>query len=144
MPLSGNQASWPASYKKDGWYQITASYSGDAVNSYSKVGLGEYVGKLPVSTRTKVSSSQAHSVYGQAVTFSSKITWGEGSGIIPDGETITFLDDNHQIGTATTAGGVATFTTSALTVGKHTIFAKYPGDPSLKPSQGSVKQIVSQ
>lgn len=47
--------------------------------------------------------------------------------IMPTG-TIAFMDGGSQIGTATIAGGTATFTTATLTTGTHSITAIYSGD----------------
>ena len=49
--------------------------------------------------------------------------------VMPTG-TIAFMDGGTQIGTATIASGAATFTTSALTAGPHSITAVYSGDNS--------------
>ncbi len=49
--------------------------------------------------------------------------------VMPTG-TIAFMDGGTQIGTATIASGTATFTTTALTTGPHSITAVYSGDNS--------------
>jgi len=63
-------------------------------------------------------------------------------GAIPNGELVTFYDNGAAIGAGTTSGGVATFTTSSLTVKKHSVKASYPGDDTFEPSSGLVEQIV--
>ena len=141
-PLTNNQASCAVSYTRAGWHFIIAAYSGDAANNYSTSSeLGEYVGAVPVGTRTRVSSSESHSVYGHAVTFTAKMTWAGGT--VPNGESVTFYNGTNSIGTGTTSGGIATFTTSLLPIGKLAIGASYSGDSNFKPSQGKVTQIVS-
>ena len=57
-------------------------------------------------------------------------------------ETVTFYDAATQIGAATTAAGVATFTTSSLTPKIHVIAAVYAGDATFQTSTGLVVQIV--
>ncbi len=143
QPLVNNQATWgPESYTKTGYRTITAEYSGDAVNGYSSSPvLSQYIGNLPVATSTKITSSASHLVYGQAVTFTASIRWGGGT--VPNGESVTFYDGTNPIGTGTTAGGIATFTTSSLAAGTHTIGASYPGDGTFKPSKGKITQVVS-
>jgi hypothetical protein len=69
-------------------------------------------------------------VYGQSVTFKATVSVdGPGAGV-PTG-TVTFKDGTKTLGTGTlsTSGGVttATFTTSALAVGTHSITAVYGG-----------------
>jgi Bacterial Ig-like domain (group 3) len=64
-------------------------------------------------------------------------------GKIPDGETITFYDGSTPIGTGSTRGGVATFTTSSLSVKAHTVKATYAGDSTFAVSSGTAQQVVS-
>jgi hypothetical protein len=92
-------------------------------------------------TTTTVATSGSPSQLGQPVTFTATITSTRGP--IANGRTITFFDGTTKIGTGTTAQGVATFTTSSLTAGTHTIKAKFPGYPFFKPSSGTVKQVVN-
>lgn len=68
-----------------------------------------------------VSSSANPSTYGGAVTFTATISSG------PTG-TITFYDGAVQIGTGTISGTTATFATSSLKAGTHSITASYPGN----------------
>ncbi len=75
-----------------------------------------------VGTTTALSSSQNPSSAGQPVKFTAKVT-----GLSPTG-TVTFFDGGTQIGTGALAGGTATFTTSSLTAGSHSITGRYSGD----------------
>jgi len=74
------------------------------------------------------------------VTFTATVTSTHGA--IPDGELVTFYDGKLAIGTGTTAGGVATFTTSSLKAETHSIKATYAGDDTFEPSTGLVRQVV--
>jgi hypothetical protein len=57
---------------------------------------------------------------------------------------VTFLDGTTALGTATLSAGVATFTTSILSVGAHTITASYGGDANyLTSSSTGLTQQVS-
>jgi hypothetical protein len=56
-----------------------------------------------------------------------------GSGATPTG-TVSFRDGGVSIGTATLAAGVATFSTTALTLGSHTITASYGGNGTFSAS----------
>jgi Bacterial Ig-like domain (group 3)/Autotransporter beta-domain/IPT/TIG domain len=82
----------------------------------------------PTSNLT-ISSSRNPSSAGQAVTFTATVA---GAGGTPTG-TVAFLDNGSPIGTGTLASGIATFTTSILSVGSHTITASYGGDGAFKP-----------
>ena len=83
-------------------------------------------------------SSQNPSANGQAVTFTATIT--SKNGPPPDGEIIVF----EPVGQAAMVGGVATYTTSALAVGKTKITAVYDGDLNFITSRStSFFQVVN-
>lgn len=94
--------------------------------------------RVPVTT-TAVSTSGSPSLSGQPVTFTATVT---SIFPVPDGGTVTFFDGITQIGTATTSGGIATFTTFSLSVGLHEIKAVYAGEGSFKKSFGDVRRVV--
>jgi hypothetical protein len=79
---------------------------------------------------------------GQLVTFTASVAWGHGTP--PDGELVTFNDltTGLTLGTSPLSGGVATFTTSSLAQGTHTIRAKYSGDAEFSPSYATLTQMV--
>jgi len=97
-------------------------------------------GESKAPTSTTVVSSLNPSVHGQAVTFTATVFSIDGE--IPDGERVTFYSCGKMIGTGTTSGGVATFTTSLLGVGSHTIKAAYAGDATYAPSSATLMQVV--
>lgn len=76
-------------------------------------------------TITSLSTSAFNLTVGQAVTFSTQVSVPNG-GPVPAGS-ISFLNGQTLLGTATLAGGAASFTTSALSPGPHTITAAYSG-----------------
>ena len=139
VKLVGGQAVYRVTYSGPGTHPITATYSGDTANATStSATLTEYVGVAPTTTTLTTSGSPSH--VGQPVTFTATVKWTYGT--VPDGELVTFFDGTTTIGTGTTASGVATFTTSSLTVKTHTIKATYAGDAKFKPSSGKVTQVV--
>src|SRR6266436_1257975 len=73
-------------------------------------------------------SSLSPSAFGHAVTFTATVKPASGSGI-PTG-TVTFNDGATALGTGTLSGGIATFMTSGLGAGAHSITALYGGDAS--------------
>jgi hypothetical protein len=138
----GNEATIGIYYPTKGNYTISAAYSGDAINSYSDSNqLREVISNVPISTSTRLSSSALYSIFGETVTFSATIR--STIGPLPDGATVTFFDGTSLIGMTTTAAGIATFVTSSLAPGKHTIIASYSGDASFRPSRAGIKQTVS-
>jgi len=92
-------------------------------------------------TTTGLSTSPNPSVVGQPVTFTSVVTSAVG---IPTG-TVTFSDGGASIGTGNMNGsGQATFSTSSLSAGTHTITAQYGGDASFGSSTSApVSQAVN-
>jgi len=92
------------------------------------------VGKAPATVT--LASSVNPSAPGQAITFSAGVTTGATG-------TVTFLDGSTILGTGTITGGAATFTTSALAIGTHSITASYGGDSSYNAGVSAVlTQVV--
>jgi hypothetical protein len=133
--LSGGVATVTTSSLTAGTHSIVATYAGDTNLAASQGSLTQVVSKKP--TTTTVTSSLNPSTFGQSVTFTATV-----SPAPPNGETVTFTADGNPLGTGTLSGGVATVTTSSLTVGSHTIVASYPGDTNLAASQASLTQTV--
>lgn len=88
------------------------------------------------ATATALSSSANPLAVGQSVTFTATVTSPAGT---PTG-TIQFLADGSNLGSpvALNASGVATFTTSSLSVGTHNITAAYSGDANYVASAGAL------
>jgi uncharacterized repeat protein (TIGR01451 family) len=84
------------------------------------------------ATNTTLTSSVNPSTFGQSVTFTATVAKSGGSGT-PTG-TVTFKDGATTLGTVPLSGATASFTTSSLAVGNHSITATYNGDGSFSPS----------
>jgi Bacterial Ig-like domain (group 3) len=95
------------------------------------------------STTTTVTSSANPSVSGQKVTFTATVkVVAPGSGT-PTG-TVTFYNGSTVLGTGSLSGGIATFTTSSLSVGTHSIKAVYSGSSDCQTSTSAVlTQVVN-
>ena len=102
--------------------------------SYNAV--SQTVNKAP--TTTSLTSNSNPSTYGNSTTFTATI-----SPAVPNGEAVTFYDGSNTIGTANTLGGVAIFSTNALSVGTHPITATYSGDVNFILSSNGVSQTVN-
>jgi len=98
-----------------------------------------YVTKRKYITNTVLSSGTNPSVFGQSVTFTATVSSAAES--TPTG-TVTFQDGATSLGSGTVASGQATFTTSSLTIGSHSITGQYRGDRISKESSGSLTQNV--
>lgn len=123
--LVGGVATFTTSSLTPGTYDITARYEGssDFRSSTSATPLVQNV--LQAVTNTTVTSSSPTSVFGQPVTFTATVSVTNGVGI-PDGQ-VRFVADGVPLGFGTLTNGVATLTTSGLTVGAHSITAEYQG-----------------
>src|ERR1019366_2667757 len=92
------------------------------------------------TTTTTLASSQNPSTYRQPVTFTATVA-PQFSGT-PTGS-VVFKDGTKTLKTVTLSGGVASYTTSTLTSGTHTITATYNGSASFDGSSGSLTQTVN-
>jgi hypothetical protein len=139
VPLSSGQASLSTSALTAGSHSITASYSGDTrfLGNTSAV-LAEMVNRA--QTATAASTSVTTFIFNQSVTLTATVgAISPGSGI-PTG-TVTFKDGNTTLGTGNLSSGTATFTTSLLAVGSHSITAVYGGDSNF---MGSASTAMAQ
>lgn len=128
-----------------GVHSVLASYSGNAnfLSSRSAV-VSQTVSKNSVSLT--LTSATNPSTFGQAVTFTVKAApappGGSPGTAMPSGA-VSFSDGAAVLGSATLDNnGVATFTTSALTAGSHTITASYGGDANFSEGSSSQIQVV--
>jgi uncharacterized repeat protein (TIGR03803 family) len=116
----------------------TTYYGGNALSCSSNKGCGTV---FEIPKETTVLSPLLPVFYGAPATFMATVT---AIAAAPSG-TVTLMDGTATLGTQVLNGsGVATLTTSALTVGNHTITAVYGGDSVLAPStSASLVQVVS-
>jgi hypothetical protein len=125
--LSGGKTTFSTSTLVAGSHSITASYGGDSnYNTSTSKALAQTVNKA--NTTIAVASSANPSTYGSSVKFTATVT--------PSGATlnVTFSDGSTMLGTGTLSGGKATFNTSTLIAGSHSITASYGGDPNYNSS----------
>jgi hypothetical protein len=143
VPVSGGIASTNTTALPQGSDSITASYSGDTnYNSSNSAPLTQVV---KANTITALTSVPNPSVVGQSVTFNATVTVAGGIGSSPTGGSVTFFDGTTTLGTGTLNGqGLASLSTSALTLGSHTITAVYNGDTNDVSSTSSpLTQVVN-
>jgi hypothetical protein len=151
---SGHVELYAASGSADGnelvKYTDTAAFNKPLNGSFSVAAttsaLSEFRGVAfapQLGTTTMLASSLNPSDPGQPVTFTATVSGQHGS--TPRG-TVTFMDGDHLLGVALLGGGThqATFATSALSAGSHSITAVYSGDTFYQPSTSAVlKQVVN-
>src|SRR5262249_35733291 len=112
-------------------HSITAEYTGDATFSGStSSALSQTVNKA--SSTTTLTSSRNPSRVGQSVTFKATVSPSAATG------TVRFFDGSTLLGSVALSGGSASFTTSGLAMGSHSITAQYVGDGNYNGSTSAV------
>jgi len=138
VTLSSGHATYSTSSLSTGTHTVIATYGGDAGNSGSTGTLSpsQVVNSNGVATTTAVSSSLNPSTYGGTVTFTATVT-----GSSPTG-TVQFKIDGTNAGSPVAlSSGHATYTTSALSGGTHTVTATYGGDANNQGSVGTLSPV---
>ncbi|OWK44010.1 Ig-like domain repeat protein [Fimbriiglobus ruber] len=140
--LSGGVVTFTTSALAVGSHSITAVYSDDTnFTASTSAAVTETVN--PANTTTTLAASTNTATYGQAVTLTATVAAVAPGAGMPTG-TVTFKDGSTTLGTGTLSGGVATFTTSALAVGSHSITATYGTVTSFTGStSGSLAETVN-
>jgi len=124
--LNAGQATLALSSLSVGPHSITAVYNGDSnFTPSTSPPLAQII--TVASTTTAVSSSADPSVSGQSIIFNASVSAAGPGGGTPTGQ-VTFQDGSTVLGTVVLSSGHATFTTSSLAVGTHSISAVYSGD----------------
>ncbi len=135
--LSNGNATTSIATLPAGTQNLTASYSGDTNYSASQSGAVQQTVN-PIGTATILTSNPNPSIFGQAVTLTASVTPATATG------TITFLDGSNTLGTFNLVNGSASFTTSTIAVGTHTLTASYGSDAGNAPSTSPpIDQIVA-
>jgi autotransporter-associated beta strand protein len=128
---STGHATFQTSSLAQGTHTITATYSGDS--NFLTSTSSPLTQTVQLASATVLTSSPNPSVFGQSVTFMATVTAVAGTGT-PTG-TVTFLEGTTVLGSGTlNANGVATFTSTMLSAGSHSITASYSGDTMFAPS----------
>ncbi len=142
VPLNANgQASATISTLGAGTYNLVAIYA--ATTTYagsSSAPVTETV--LGAESTTSLKASPNPAPVGQTVTFAAIVKAAQGSAV-PTG-TVTFSDGQTVLGTAPVSTvGSASFSTSSLAAGTHTITASYGGDANFSRSSASVTETIT-
>ncbi|RPE37315.1 YVTN family beta-propeller protein [Streptomyces sp. Ag109_O5-1] len=143
VPLNGSGvATLPISTLSVGTRSVRASYNGSAgYNTSTSPTISQVVSKA--NTSTTLVSAPNPSMSGQSVTLTATVAPVAPGGGVPTGS-VSFLDGMTLLGTGTLSGGVATFSTSSLSVGSHSLTAAYAGSGSYNGSTSpAVTQTVS-
>jgi hypothetical protein len=89
-----------------------------------------------ISTTTTLTTTSNNPLSGQSVTFTATVSPSAATG------TVTFKDSGTTLGTSNLSSGVATFTTSSLSVSSHSITATYNGDSNYATSNSGSETVT--
>jgi hypothetical protein len=143
--LVNGSASFVTSALAAGAHSLTAVYNGSADFQASTSAVVIQIVNAPPATATSTSlnSSPNPSSLGQTVTLSATVTPVPPASGTPTG-TVTFRDGAAALATVPLVGGSASFNTSTLTVGSHSLTAVYNGSASFAASTSAVRtQVVN-
>ena len=131
VTLTNGVATFTSSTSTVGTHSVKAVYTPDSTNfiasngSVSQVVSKGTLGQNGLANIT-LTSAPNPSGYGQLVTFTATVPSGATG-------TVQFLDGATVLGSGTISGTTATFTTSTLAVGTHSVTAVYSGDANSTP-----------
>jgi hypothetical protein len=126
---SGDVAACASNAFKVGSNSITAKYAGDS--NYIAATSSAYTLSVTLATPAiSLTTSSRQVPLGSPVTITATVA---GAGAVPTG-TVTFLGGTAQLGQGGVNGsGVATYTTSSMAIGVHSVTAGYGGDSNYTP-----------
>jgi sugar lactone lactonase YvrE len=126
-----------------GTYPVTFSYSGDTIYPSSTLSttLTVTAPLTPAATNTALTTSGSPAMFGTNVTFTATVTATPGavSGVV------IFSDGATVLGQQTlNANGVATFSTTTLAAGSHTITATFQASATFASSTATLTQVIDE
>ncbi|HTC76234.1 MAG TPA: MBG domain-containing protein [Edaphobacter sp.] len=123
-----------------GRYAIGANVSGTSAGNYIATIHPGALDINPVATVTTITTSGSPATAGTSVTFTATTTTTNG---IVSG-TVNFSDGTTPLGTGTlNSTGVATFSTTALTPGTHSITAAFQANTNFTASSATLTQVMT-
>jgi subtilisin family serine protease len=135
--LNSGSASFSTSTLAVGSHSITATYDGNS-NYQASTSNSISLSVSKATSTTSLSSSPNPSTVGQSVTFTATVSPAAATGLV------TFSDGSTTLGSANLISGKASFSTSSLSVGSHTIKATYSGDTNVIGSTSpTITQVVN-
>ncbi len=118
-----------------GSHVLKVVYSGDSVYTPSTYSMSTVNAVSSINTTTSLSGS-TYPMVGQTVTYTARVY---ASGVAVNAGSVTFSDGSTVLGTVNVNdSGVATFSTSALAIGSHSIRASYSGTSAFIASASNV------
>lgn len=132
-PLVSGIATFTTSALNVGSASISAGYAGTASFNPSKSNVVSLVvNPAVVATTTHLVASSLSTAQNSPITLTATVKAASGT-TIPAGS-VTFIDGNTIIGSAVLSGGIASFSTTAMAVGLHSVTATYSGSAAFLKS----------
>jgi hypothetical protein len=140
-PLNGDIATYVTSTLAVGAHVISATYAGDAGFNGSVGSLNQAV--VRANSQAVLAASANPSIINQAVTFTATVTAQTPGVGLPTGVVSLSIDGTAPLALTLDGAGQATYSTSALLAGTHSVSATYGGDVNFAPSNASLSQVVN-
>jgi hypothetical protein len=137
--LSNGTAAFTIATLAAGTHSITASYAGDAADgssTSSAVSIQVNTAAGLQTTTVTLAASAPTAVSGQSITLTATIVPAAATG------TVTFLDGNTSMGSASLTSGKGMHPLSTLSVGTHSLSAAYSGDAADSASTSNVVTVT--
>ena len=123
-----------------GTYEVVASFTGQ-VGSTSSQSTPVMLTVTQIPTTLGLTANPASATTGTPVTITAALSYPSTS-LLPSG-TVTIKDGSTTIATLPVVDGVASFTTSTLAVGTHTLSASYGGDANFVKSSATGSVVIT-
>jgi len=136
---STGQAQLTLSTLAVGSHSITAQYAGDTDFYSLSTSAPTTITVGGNATTTTLTATPNPVTQGSSITFTSNVS-SSATGT-PTG-TVTFYDSGTAIGSGTLAAHIASFSTSSLSVGQHTVTAMYSGDATFAASSSTSVSVT--
>ena len=143
--LTGNTASFtiPQAQLSAGSHSVVIGYSAQGNFAAAKSITERFIfAQAQVGVTLKVSPSTSSVKAGTNVTFTATVSTNSLNAPAPTG-TVNFYDGAGLVASQPISSGVATYSTTSLAVGSHTVTAVYPGDTARNYASGQASQNIT-
>jgi hypothetical protein len=123
-----------------GTYAIVPVVAGTNLTSYTQTVVNGTLTITQAGSTTTLGVSSTAPALGQTVTLTAQVASATSG--TPTGS-VQFMDGSTVLNTATLTGGTATFATTALALGTHSLTAVYLGDTNFTGSNSGAAQVVT-
>ncbi len=135
--LTAGSAAYTTTTLADGTHTLTAVYGGDTTyNGSTSAVVTVVVSASLEATTTALASSTTSTSAGMSVVLTATVS-ATGASSTAETGSVAFYDGSAELGSGVVSAGVATYTTTTLAAGSHTLQAIYGGDGNYATSTSS-------